>query len=163
MPRSLDLTALAAVMAATPMALCARAPATVAPSALAQAALVCRGIPDETGAAERRIAELGWPRAGSGRDAQLPMFERNGIVVMVIPPDAEGHPLSCGVMATVGRSTSPADLTAAVSAAFGRQPGSGEAAGAPVWELEAGQVVAVARDDEGGVLFTFWYPRAAAH
>ena len=163
MPRSLELTALAAVLAATPVGLCARAPTTVDPSALAQAALVCRGIPDEIGAAERRIAELGWPRAGHGRDAQLPVFERDGINVMVIAPDADGHPLSCGVMATVSRSVHAEDLSAAVSAAFGRQPGPDEAAGAPVWELDDGQVVAVALGDEGGVMFTFWYPRAVAH
>jgi hypothetical protein len=159
MARLRDLSLLALALAATPTALCARAPSTVEPAVLAQGALVCRGIPDEMTAAERRITELGWPRAGRGRDAQLPMFERDGINVMLSPPDNEGHPLSCGVMARITRSVSQAELAAAVSAALGRQPGPGNAAGAPVWELDGGQVVAVMKGPEGDVLFTFWYPR----
>jgi hypothetical protein len=163
MARWLDPTVLAAALVATPAALCARAPSTVDPRALAQAALVCRGIPDEMSAAERRIAELGWPHAGHGRDAALPIYERDGIVANLTPPDTEGHPLACGIMATVDRSVSDADLVAAVSEALGRQPGPGNAGGFPAWELDNGQVVVVAKGRDGGVMFTFWYPRTAAH
>src|SRR4051794_16202177 len=118
MARWRDLSLVALALAATPTALCARAPSAVDPAGLAQGALVCRGIPDEMAAAERRIAELGWPRTGRGRDAELPMFGRDGINVMLSPPDNEGHSLSCGVMATVRRSVSHAELVAAVSAAL---------------------------------------------
>ncbi|HYI49078.1 MAG TPA: hypothetical protein VEX35_11515 [Allosphingosinicella sp.] len=154
---------LAAAMLATPLALSARGPAPVDPAALAQGALACRGIPDEMAGAERRIVELGWPRHRQRNGEQLPVFERDGMLVMLTPPDQAGHPLACGVMATVRRSVSAADLAAAVSAAFGRQPGPGDAGGFPVWELDGGQVVAVARNEEGGVMFTFWYPRTAPH
>jgi hypothetical protein len=164
MPRWPEMSIIAGALAAAPVGLCARAPATVDPAILAQGALACRGIPDEMAGAERRIAELGWPRARQRHGGPpLPVFERDGMTVMLIPPDQEGHPLSCGVMATVPRAVSAADLAAAVSAALGRQPGPGDAGGSPVWELDGGQVVAVARDDEGGVLFTFWYPRNTAH
>ena len=133
----------------------------VDPAVLAQSALACRGIPDEMDAAERRIGELGWPRARQRGDQTLPVFERNGIVLMLTPPDAQGHPLSCGIMATVRRSVSALEITMAASAAFERQPGPGNAGGFPAWELEGGQVAVVAADGEGGVLFTFWYPRNA--
>jgi hypothetical protein len=164
MARLPELTIFAAVLAASPAGVCARAPATVDPAMLAQGALACRGIPDEMAGADRRIVELGWPRARQrGGGPPLPIFERDGMTVVLIRPDQEGHPLSCGVMATVRRSVSVADLAAAVSAAFGRQPGPGDAGGSPVWELDGGQVVAVVRGDEGSVLFTFWYPGNTAH
>jgi hypothetical protein len=164
MARWPELTALAAALAATSAGLCARAPATVDPAVLAQGALACRGIPDEMAGAERRIVELGWPRVRQRNgDAQLPVFERDGMTVMLTPPDQQGHPLSCGVLAAVRRSVSASDLAAAVSTAFGRQPGPGDAGGFPVWELDGGQVAAVSTDGEGGVLFTFWYPRNTAH
>jgi hypothetical protein len=148
---------------ATPLALSARAPAPVEPAALAQAALACRGIPDEMAGAERRIVELGWPRAARRGVEPAPVFERGGVVLMLTPPDREGHPLACGVIATVRRSVSAADLNAAVSAAFGRQPGPGDAGGFPAWELDGGQIAVVVPDGEGGVMFTFWYPRTAPH
>jgi len=163
MARWLDLTALAAALAASPAGLHARAPATVDPTALAQAALVCRGIPDEMAAAERRIVELGWPRASGTSGAPQLAFERDNMLLILVPPDQEGHTLSCGVLATVPRSVSAADVNAAVSAALGRQPGPGDAAGFPAWELDGGQVVVVATDGEGGILFNFWYPRKAPH
>jgi hypothetical protein len=163
MARWPELT-LAAALVATPVGLSARAPSTVDPAILAQGALTCRGIPDEMGGAERRIVELGWPRARQRNGAPpLPVFERDDIMVMLTPPDQEGHPLACMVTATVRHSVSAADLAAAVSAAFGRQPGPGDAGGFPVWELDGGQVVAVSTGGHGGVLFTFWYPRNAAH
>jgi hypothetical protein len=146
-----------------PALLAARTPAPVDPAALAQAALACRGIPDEVGAAERRIVELGWPRMRR-REAETTLgFERGGIMLVLAPPDGRGHTLSCGVAATVRRSVSEADMAAAVSAALGRQPGPGNAGGFPVWELDGGQVVAVANDGRGGVIFNFWYPSTAAH
>jgi hypothetical protein len=164
MARWPELTLFAAALAATPAGLCARAPSTVEPTILAQGALACRGIPDKMAGAERRIVELGWPRARQRNGAPpQPIFERDNMMVMLTPPDQEGHPLACGVMATVRRSVSAADLATAVSAALGRQPGPGDAGGFPVWELDGGQVVAVATDGEGGVLFTFWYPRNSAH
>jgi hypothetical protein len=155
-------SALAALLVAAPAGLCARAPAPVDPAALAQAELACRGIPDEIGEAERRIVALGWPRMRGGEGETMLGFERGGMMLMLAPPDDQGHPLSCGIMATLRRSVHEADLRAAVSAAFGRQPGPGEAAGSPVWELDGGQIAAVVTDGEGGVLFTFWYPRTTA-
>jgi hypothetical protein len=148
---------------AVPAMVAARTPAPVDPAALAQAALACRGIPDEVGAAERRIVELGWPRMRHGEAGPTLGFERGGIMLVLAPPDGRGHTLSCGVAATVRRSVSEADMAAAVSAALGRQPGPGNAGGFPVWELDGGQVVAVVNDGRGGVIFNFWYPRTAAH
>lgn len=152
----------ALVLATAPAALPARTPQALDPAALARGALACRGIPDEIGAAQRRIVELGWPRARRGKDGPVLAFERDGMLLVLAPPDGQGHTLSCGVMATVRRSVSEADLKAAVSAAFGRQPGPGNAGGFPVWELDGGQVAAVSFDGEGGVLFNFWYPRTTA-
>jgi hypothetical protein len=131
----------------------------VDPAALAQTALACRGIPDEMAGAERRIVELGWSRQASGQSGL--MFERDGAVLVLTPPDAQGHPLMCAIMATVRRSAGAAEVSAAASAAFGRQPGPGDAGGFPAWELDGGQVAVVAADGEGGVLFSFWYPRNA--
>lgn len=148
---------------AAPALLAARTPAPVDPAALAEAALACRGIPDEVGAAERRIVELGWPRMRQREAGTTLGFERDGIMLVLAPPDGRGHTLSCGVAATVRRSVSEADMAAAVSAALGRQPGPGNAGGFPVWELDGGQVVAVANDGRGGIIFNFWYPRTAAH
>lgn len=146
-------------LAPAPAALSAHSPRTLEPAALVTGALACRGIPDEIDAAERRIVELGWPRARRREGGSVLAFERDGMMLVLAPPDGQGHTLSCGVLATIRRSVSVADLEAAVSAAFGRQPGSGNANGFPVWELDGGQVVAVANDGEGGVLFNFWYPR----
>jgi hypothetical protein len=136
--------------------------APVDPAALAQGALACRGIPDEVAAAERRIIELGWPRVRRRDDGPVLAFERDGMLLVLAPPDGQGHTLSCGVLATVRRSVSAADVAAAVSAAFGRQPGPGDADGSPVWELDGGQVAVVMFDGEGRVLFNFWYPRTTA-
>ena len=147
---------------AAPAALPARAPQTLEPAALATGALACRGIPDEVGAAERRILELGWPRVRRPDDGPVLAFERDGMLLVLAPPDGRGHTLSCGVLARVGRSVSGADVAAAVSAAFGRQPGPGNADGSPVWELDGGQVAAVMFDGDGRVLFNFWYPRTGA-
>ncbi|HEV2817252.1 MAG TPA: hypothetical protein VGW40_08560 [Allosphingosinicella sp.] len=160
MARWPDLAALAAILAATPAGLYARTP--IDPAALAQGALACRGIPDEVAAAERRIVELGWPRTRRGEGGPVLAFERDGLLLVLVPPDGQGHTLSCGVLARVRRSVSEADIVAAVSAAFGRQPRPGNAGGFPVWELDGGQVAAVSFDGEGGVLFNFWYPRARA-
>lgn len=134
----------------------------VEPAAIANAALACRGVPDDFAAAQRRIEELGWPRIGGrGEDGeQLPMFERDGLLLLVIPPDEEGHPMSCGLMATVRRSVRSADITAAFSAALAQQPGPDSTADFPVWTLADGQVVSLGHSD-GGVLVTFWYPRNA--
>jgi hypothetical protein len=154
---------LAAALMATPLALSARQPAPVEPSALAQAALACRGIPDEMAGAERRIVELGWPRVPRRNGEPSSVFERDGMVLMLMPPDREGRPLACGVMGTIRRSVSAAALNAAVSVAFGRQPGPGDAGGFPAWQLDGGQVAVVVPDGEGGVMFTFWYPRTAPH
>jgi hypothetical protein len=150
---------LAVASAAAPVGLYARPSALVDPAALAQGALACRGIPDEIGGAERRIVELGWPRIRRRGDGSVLGFERDGMLLVLAPPDGQGHTLSCGILATVHRSVSEAELAAAVSAAFGRQPGPGNAGGFPVWELDSGQVAAVHFDGEGGVLFNFWYPR----
>jgi hypothetical protein len=160
---ALPLAGFAAALASTPVRLSARTPAPVDPAALAQAALACRGIPDEVGAAERRIVELGWPRMRHGEAGPMLGFERDGIMLVLAPPDGRGHTLSCGLAATVRRSVSGADIAAAVSAALGRQPGPGNADGFPVWELDGGQIVAVMNDGRGGVIFNFWYPRTAAH
>jgi len=135
--------------------------ATVDPAALAQGALACRGIPDETAAAERRIVELGWPRVRRRGDGPVLGFERDGLLLVLAPPDGQGHTLSCGVLGSVRRSVSEAEVVAAVSAAFGRPPGPGDADGSPAWELDGGQV-AVVSFHEGTVLFNFWYPRNRA-
>ena len=158
MTRWLKGLAIAAALMA-PAALAARNSAPVDPAALAQAALACRGIPDEVGAAERRIVELGWPRTRQREAGPMIGFERGGIMLVLAPPDGRGHTLSCGLAATVRRSVSGADIAAAVSAALGRQPGPGDADGFPVWELEGGQIVAVMYDGRGSVIFNFWYPR----
>src|SRR5437870_3104243 len=144
MARWAELTVLTVALAAFPVGLCARAPSTVDPALLAQGALACRGVPDEMAGAERRIAELGWSRA-HGRNGATPraVVERGGSTVMRGPRDRQGHPLAGGVRAAVRRSVSAAALASAVSAAFGRQPGPGDAGGFPVWELDGGQVVAV--------------------
>jgi hypothetical protein len=162
MARSLSLSALAAMLAVAPAGLYARGSAPIDPAALVQGALACRGIPDEVGAAERRIVELGWPRMRQHRGESVLGFEREGMMLVLAPPDGQGHTLSCGVAATVRRSVSGADIAAAVSTALGRQPGPGDADGFPVWELEGGQVVAVVFDGEGNVVFNFWYPRNTA-
>jgi len=156
-------TRIIVVAAACGIALAAQAApaAPVDPAALAQAALACRGIPDETEAAEHRIVELGWPRVRRRGDGPVLGFERDGILLVLAPPDGQGHTLSCGVLASVRRSVSEAEVTAAVSAAFGRQPGPGDADGSPAWELDGGQV-AVVSFHEGAVLFNFWYPRTRA-
>lgn len=151
-----------AVVAAAAAALLAAPSAPVDPAALAQGALACRGIPDEVEAAARRIVELGWPRARRNEGGPVLAFERDGMLLVLAPPDGQGHTLSCGVLGTVRRAVSEADLVAAVSAAFGRQPGPGNADGFPVWELDGGQVAAVSFDGEGRVLFNFWYPRTTA-
>jgi hypothetical protein len=153
---------LAGAVAPTSAPAAARRIATVEPAALANGALACRGIPDEVGAAERRIVELGWPRTRRGEGGSVLAFERDGMLLVLAPPDGQGHTLSCGVAATVRRSVSAADIAAAVSAALGRQPSPGDADGFPVWELDGGQVVVVANDGRGGVIFNFWYPRAEA-
>jgi hypothetical protein len=160
MARWLKGLAIAAVLMA-PAVLAARTSAPVDPAALVQAALACRGIPDEVGAAERWIVELGWPRIRQRGEGPMLGFERDGIMLVLAPPDDQGHTLSCGVAATVRRSVSGADIAAAVSAALGRQPGPDDAGGFPVWELEGGQVVAVITD-RGTVVFNFWYPRTTA-
>jgi len=165
MARWLDLSALAAMLLAISAGLAARAPQRVEAAALAEGALACRGVPDEMSAAERRIVELGWPRA-SGRRRQAdgappPVFERDGITLILTPPDQQGHAMMCGLMATLNRRVSAADVAAAMTAAIGHPPGPGNAGGFPVWNLDGGQVVAVATVGEGGVLITFWYPRTA--
>jgi hypothetical protein len=158
MARSLRLHAIAALLTA-PAALAARNSPPVDLTVLTQGALACRGIPDETGAAARRIGELGWPRMRQHEGETMLGFERDGMMLVLAPPDGQGHTLSCGVAATVRRSVSGADIRAAVSAALGRQPGPGDADGFPVWELEGGQIVAVMNDGRGNVVFNFWYPR----
>jgi hypothetical protein len=166
MPRSLDLLLLAAALLAAPDGLAARKPRAVEPAALVQGALACRGLPDDVAAADRRIVELGWPRVRT-RERQangdpLRMFERDGLMLVLTPPDQEGHTMSCNMVATVPRSVSAVDLTAAVSAAVGHRPAA-EAAGSPLWALEGGQVMSFTADGRGGVFFTFWYPRGLAH
>jgi hypothetical protein len=161
MARLLRLLSLTALLTA-PAALAARDRAPVDPTALVRGALACRGIADEIGAAERRIVELGWPPIRRRSGETTLGFERDGMMLVLAPPDEQGHTLSCGVFATVRRSVSQAELRAAVSAALGREPGPGDAGGFPVWELDGGQVVAVITDGRGGVVFNFWYPRLRA-
>lgn len=158
MARSLRLLAVWAMLMA-PAALAARRPAPVDLTALVQGALACRGIPDEVGAAARRIVQLGWPRTRQREGGTVLAFERDGMMLVLAPPDGQGHTLSCGVVGSVRRSVSAADLTAAVSAAFGRQPGPGDADGFPVWQLDGGQVAGVMFDGRGAIVFNFWYPR----
>lgn len=165
---ALERVAAIALLAA-PAALPASPPPTVAPAALAEGALACRGLPDDFAAAERRIVELGWPRAlhnergGGSSGSEMPLFERGGLILVLYPPDDEGHPMACAVIAALRRSVRRADLAAALSAALGRQPGPDTAGGFPAWVLDGGQVMGMTYADggDGTVLLNFWYPRTA--
>jgi hypothetical protein len=171
MARSLRLLAAAAALLgmAAFAAAAARPQPTVEPAALANGALACRGVPDDFAAAERRIVELGWPRAlhnergGGSSGSEMPLFERDGLILLLYPPDGEGHPMACAVIAPLRRSVRRADLAAALSAALGRQPGPDTAGGFPVWVLDGGQVMDMTYADggDGTVLLNFWYPRTA--
>ena len=157
MARWLSLAA-ATLVLAPPAALAASPPPTVTPAVLAEGALACRGLPDDYAAAGRRIDELGWPRSSDQADGQV--FDRNGLILALTPPDDHGHPMSCMVMGGIGRRVSADSVFAALASALGRQP---EGADTPerVWHLDGGQLMIV-MVLHGNVLVTAWYPPTSA-
>lgn len=159
MARWPSLAAAAALLAA-PAALAASPLPTIAPAAVAEGALACRGLPDDFAAANRRIDEFGWERSTVNRP-EGQMFGRNGLILVLTPPDNHRHPTSCMVMGSVGRRVSADNVFAALASALGRQSEDDDA-NARVWHLDGGQMM-VAMVTDGTVLVTAWYPRNSAH
>jgi hypothetical protein len=150
--------AAAAALLAVPGVLAASPPPVVAPAALAEGALACRGLPDDFAAAGRRIDELGWPRSPNQADGQV--FDRNGLVLALTPPDDHGHPMSCMVMGSIGRRVSADNVFAALASALGRQPDDSDTP-ERVWHLDGGQLM-IAMVLHSNVLVTAWYPPTSA-